>query len=80
MLAIAKSEKGREFLYNASSAHSIPKSSAEKIKSILNQARFDLKDNEVWFIHEVDRFDNAYYYAEGQKFCFRNRRLVRIGY
>ena len=77
MLVVAKSLKGQEFLYNARSSHAVPKTSAKKICQALNDIRYELKDDEVWHVHEVDQYDIAFLYAEGQKFCFQNKKLVR---
>lgn len=72
MLVIAKSVKGREFLYNASSARAVSARSANKILSVLNEMKWRLSDDEVWHIHEVDQYDDAYYYAQRQAFKIRN--------
>ena len=72
MLVIAKSVKGKEFLYNAESARKVSKRSASAILSVLNEMKWRLSDNEVWHIHEVDEYDNAYYYAQRQAFTIRN--------
>lgn len=72
MLVIAKSVKGREFFYKADSARKVSARSAEKILAIVNEMRWHLEDNEVWYIHEVDSYDNAYYYAQRQAFTIRN--------
>lgn len=71
MLVIAKSIAGREFIYNAASARKVSKSSAETILKVLNDMRWRLKDGEIWHIHEVDEYDNAFYYAQRQAFTIR---------
>lgn len=68
MYCIAKSVKGAEYMYNASSAHKVSKASAQKIADALNNAKWNIKDNEVWHVHEIDRYDRAYDYAEWQEF------------
>ena len=72
MTVIAKSMKGREFLYKADTARKVSKRSAETILKVLNEMRWRLNDDEVWHIHEVDEYDKAYYYAERQAFTIRN--------
>lgn len=69
MYIIAKSIKGQEFFYNLDSAHKVSKNASKKILKTLNDIKWTLKDNEVWFIHEVDRYDNAYY--TDKKFTLR---------
>ena len=71
MLVIAKSVKGKEFLYKAETARKVSARSANTILSVLNEMRWRLKDNEVWHIHEVDEYDNAYWYAQRQAFTIR---------
>lgn len=74
MLVIAKSIKGKEFLYNPKSARKVSKASAEKICKIVNEYKFLLgsNENEVWHIHEVFECDAAYNYAQFQSFTIRN--------
>lgn len=70
MYVLAKSVKGQEYLYSASSAHAVAKKSMNKICSTLNEIRYSLKDTEVWHIHEVSEYDTAYDYAQFQKFYY----------
>lgn len=71
MKIIAKSCKGKEFLYNAKSARKVSEKSAEKILNVLNSVKWDLKDDEIWHIHDVDEYDSAFWYAERQSFTIR---------
>ncbi len=71
MLVIAKSKAGHEFIYNAASARKVSARSAETILKVLNDMRWRLKDGEIWHIHEVDEYDNAFYYAQRQAFTIR---------
>ena len=80
MFILAKSVKGHEFLYTASTAHEVSKASAKKIESIVNLANYKLKDNETWFIHEVDKYDTAYDYAQFQKFRIRKGIVYEATY
>lgn len=75
MLVLAKSVKDHEFAYSARSAHQVPKASANEIRDALNRERFDLHDGEIWFIHDVGPYDDAYYYAESQAFSKRNGKI-----
>ena len=77
MKIVAKSTKGQEFLYSVRSAHEVPKTSAEIICNALNDAHYDLAENEVWHIHDVDRFDRAYEYAVTQRFERRNGKICQ---
>ena len=77
MKVVAKSEKGHEFLYNPKSAHEVSNASAQYICSELNRVKYDLKENEVWFIHEVGAYDNAYGYASYQRFAVRKGLVYR---
>lgn len=71
MLVIAKSVKGHEYLYKAHTARKVSARSAEKILNVLNDMRWNLEENEVWHIHEIDQYDRAYDYAEMQAFTIR---------
>lgn len=72
MLVLAKSVKGKEYFYNPRSAHRVSARSAETIRDICNEYKFQLNDNETWHIHEIDKYDTAYNYAEFQQFTIRN--------
>ena len=79
MKIVAKSVKGQEFLYTASTAHNVPNASAQAICDVLNRAKFgNLKDDETWFIHDVGPYDRAYEYASFQSFARRNGKIVRV--
>jgi len=68
MLVVAKSVKGQEFLYSPKSAHQVKGLSAQKMAEFLNKQNHDLKENEVWYVHDVGMYDRAYAYAETQIF------------
>lgn len=70
MLVIAKGIKGAEFMYNPKTAHKASKASAKKIIDVLNRARYQLKDGEIWHIYNVGDpcYDNGAAYATEQKF------------
>lgn len=68
MKVLAISAEGQEFLYKASTAHKVSARSGKIIMDTLNKAKYGLKENEVWHMHEVDRYDNAYAYATYQEF------------
>lgn len=78
MLVLAQSVKGKEFIYNPKTAHAVSKRSAEKIKRIVNGAKYKLKDDVVWFLHEISRCDTAYVYAERQSFFVRHDKQGRL--
>ena len=80
MLVIAKSVKGHEFLYNAKSARKVSKASSEKICSILNRVKWNLKDNEIWYIHEISEYDVAFDYAQFQAFTIRKGLVKAVNY
>ena len=67
MMILAISVQGKEFLYNPKTAHAVSKT----IKIILNKMSWRLKENETWFIHDIDEYSTAYDYAETQKFTIR---------
>lgn len=68
MVVLAKSVDGQEFMYSPRSAHKVPASRAAAIRDALNGIRYDLNDGQVWHLHEIDKYDAAYDFAEMQKF------------
>jgi len=80
MKIVAKSIKGQEFLYNAKSAHRVSERSANLICKALNEAKYNLKEGEVWHVHDIDRYDTAYQYVDYQAFTRRNGKLYETAY
>lgn len=72
MLVLAASVKGHEFMYRANTARKVSARSAEKICAVCNSVGYQLKQNEVWHIHDVNEYDPAFVYASGQSFTIRN--------
>ena len=69
MYIISKTIKGKEFVY--STRYSIlcsSKKQAEKLAEHLNthnedtQGDFKLKDNEIWYVYEIDKYDTPPHY------------------
>ena len=80
MKIVAKSVNGKEFLYSARSAHQVKGLTAEKMAEFLNAQKHDLKADEVWHVHEVGPYDNAYGYGAIQMFeRKRNGQIVKRG-
>ncbi len=75
MKIVAKSIKGKEFMYSAKSAHKVSERSANLICKLLNDINYHLNEGETWFIHDVDKYDTAYEYASFQAFTRRNGKL-----
>lgn len=75
MKIVAVAVKGQEFLYNPKTAHKVSAKSAERITENLNENLFRLKENEIWYLYDVDRYDRAFDYAESQSFVIRNGYL-----
>lgn len=71
MKVIAKTIKGREFMYNPRSARKVSERSALKILSIVNEYKWNLKDGEIWHLYDVDQYDAAFDYAQYQSFTIR---------
>lgn len=72
MVILAKAIKGKEYCYIKNTAHQVSKSSANKIKDVLNDYQYTLKADEVWHKYEIDKYDGGYDYAEMQAFRIRN--------
>lgn len=80
MKVLAKAIKGQEFFYSARSARKVSERSAKVILDIVNEYRFQLKENEVWHIYDVDQYDAAYDYAQFQSFTIRNGVVTARAY
>lgn len=80
MKVLAKTIKGQEYLYSARSAHKVSARSAKTILDIVNEYRFQLKENEVWHIYDVGQYDAAYDYAQFQSFTIRNGVVTARAY
>lgn len=82
MLIIAKTVKGKEFMYSIKSARKVSKASAEKILAIVNAHKEILgaKEDEIFHIYEIDEYDTAYAYAQYQSFTIRNGIVTARNY
>ena len=79
MIVLAKAEKGAEFLYIASSCHEVSKASADVICKALNDAKYDLKDGQVWHkFTDFCQYSGGWTYALGQKFTRYKGRIREI--
>lgn len=73
MKILALSVKGKEYLYDASSARRVSARSAETICKIVNDCKFRINDDsKVWYVHDIDEYDAAYIYACNRSFTIRN--------
>lgn len=79
MKIVAQAVKGHEYFYNARTAHKVPEKNAQKVADALNEIKYKLSEDSVWHVFDVDMYDNAYYYAEGQRFTYgKNGAIKRI--
>lgn len=78
MKVLAVSAMGQEFFYNVTTAHAVSDRSAETIRDALNRVKYKLKENQTWFIHEVDKYDRAFDFAQFQKFTIRKGTIKDI--
>lgn len=80
MLVVAKSVEGAEYMYSAKSAHQVKGMTAQKMCDFLNKQKHDLREHEVWHVHDVGPYDNAYGYGAIQIFeRKRNGQIVKRG-
>lgn len=78
MLIVAKSAKGREFLYKGETAHKVAKAKAQMICDKLNELGYKLNPGEVWHVHDVCELDGIPFdYALSQTFVWGKRGLYR---
>ena len=80
MKIVAIAVKGMEFLYNSRTAHKVAQAKAQVVCDALNKVGYALKDdNSVWHVYDVNAYDDAFYYAETQRFsCGKNGTIKRI--
>ena len=64
---IAKSIKGHEYLYSQKDCYSVSAAKAKLVCDTLNRLAWNLRDNETWFVHEIDDFDFKYTNAAFQQ-------------
>ena len=77
MKIVAKTIKGSEFIYSKRSAYHVNKKHADLIAESLNRCRYGLKENETWHVYEIDRYDDAYAWAEVQSFYFTKNGTLK---
>lgn len=75
MKIIAKTVKGKEFLYNVHSVHKVSEKSAGKILELLNSFGWKCKPGEIWHIYEIDNYSAAFDVAQFQYFKLRKGNL-----
>lgn len=82
MLVLAMSKKDKEYLYIARTARQVSKASAQKICDIANENNFlfSCYPGYIWHIHEIDKYDTAFNYAQNQKFTIRNGIVKSVIY
>ena len=79
MIVLAKAILGKEFFYEFSSCHEVSKASADMICKALNDAKYDLKDSEVWHkFTDFCQYSNGWTFALGQKFTRYKGRIREI--
>lgn len=79
MIVLAKAILGKEFFYESSSCHEVSKASADMICKTLNDAKYDLKDGEVWHkFTDFCQYSNGWTFALGQKFTRFKGRIREV--
>lgn len=68
MKIVAIAVKGKEFLYDASTAHKVPQTKAQHYADLLNGAGYQTSEDRLWWVYDIDRYDKAYIYALMQEF------------
>ena len=58
MKVIARSIKGKEFLYTYNGAFFAPDRSAKKMAELLNKSNYQLKEGQLWHVHDWQYGDN----------------------
>ena len=63
---------GKEYTYYRDSMHLVPASSAARIRSALNSARYCLRPGETWHLYTSEDFDLDYIW---KKFYIRSGKI-----
>ena len=56
MKLIAKTFKGKEYIYSKIDSYFVSDASSDKICKILNDNNYQLKENEIWHVYEHDHW------------------------
>lgn len=79
MIVLAKAILGKEFFYEPSSCHEVSKTSADMICKALNDAKYDLKDGQVWHkFTDFCQYSNGWTFALGNKFTRFKGRIREV--
>lgn len=73
MKVLAITKTGAEYLYKANTAHKVNAKKIEWVCGLLNRQKWGINDGEMWRVYEIDKYDNAYYYAQRQSFITGKR-------
>lgn len=57
---IAKTIKGREFVFSKARMIAVPTNTAWEIAEQLTELRYDLKEGEIWYVYDNDWYYNDY--------------------
>lgn len=75
MKIVALAKKGAEFMYRSATAHAVPEKRAAEIAAALNLVNYKTDPGLVWYVYDVDQYDDAFQVAVEQKFFFRDGSL-----
>lgn len=75
---IAKTQKGMEYCYSRSSAHSVSERGAETICKALNDAKYQISGDLIWHVYDCGIYEMNYTEAGCQSFRRRNGRIVEV--
>ena len=73
MYILAQTTPGKEYFYDARTAHAVSKASAEKICDIVNKYKHVIGTpaGRTWHVYTISEYDIAADYARFQKFTIR---------
>lgn len=77
-IIIAKTFTGKEFMYSRNESYSVSKQNSTRIRKILNDNNYLLKDGETWHLYNVDEWELESCNAYLQRMTFRKNRLVIV--
>lgn len=72
MKIIAKTVKGKEFIYSKNTAHAVSDAAADYVLKVLNDNKYQLKNGEIWHVYNAGWYELEYTAAAYQKFTRRS--------
>ena len=74
---IAISPKGKEFAFSRAIMIAVPTSSAQRIADDLTRNKYQIKEGQIWAVHDNDWYYDSDIYGEIKRYNPRRLKLYR---